>query len=151
MSNLFQVQIVRLKKIVNERGFLMEVQRADDPHFSGFGQAYITQTLPGVVKAWYRHQIQTDQITIVSGQVYLVLVDSRHTSPTYREIQKIILTDQEPVLVQIPAGVWHGFKAMGAQPACLLHINSEPFNAQEPDEERLPADTTYIDYSWDPE
>ena len=76
------VRIVRLKKVVNDRGHLMEVQRADDDHFLGFGQAYVTCTLPGVIKAWYRHHQQIDQIALVRGTATVVLFDGRPHSPS---------------------------------------------------------------------
>src|SRR5262245_26942622 len=56
------VFIKPLKLLPNARGHLMEVQRRDDAEFPGFGQAYVTQTFRGVVKAWYRHRLQIDQL-----------------------------------------------------------------------------------------
>ena len=49
------VQVTLLKLVPNERGRLMEVLRADEPWFAGFGQIYVTQSFNGIVKAWYRH------------------------------------------------------------------------------------------------
>jgi dTDP-4-dehydrorhamnose 3,5-epimerase len=51
----------------------VEIQRADDKIFPGFGQVYITSTLPGIVKAWYRHTTQIDQIAVIVGLLKLVL------------------------------------------------------------------------------
>ena len=143
-----RVRIVPLKKVVNERGHLMEVQRRDDDHYPGFGQAYITATRPGVVKAWYRHATQTDQIAPVKGALILALYDARETSPTYRSVQEIHLTEAEPVLVQIPPGVWHGFMPHGAEPALLLHLNTIPWDSAHPDEDRLPPHDPGIPYRW---
>jgi dTDP-4-dehydrorhamnose 3,5-epimerase len=56
------VIITPLKKVVTPRGHLMEVQRADDPEYRGFGQAYVTMTHAGVIKVSYRHRRQVDQI-----------------------------------------------------------------------------------------
>ena len=39
-----------LKTIPDERGFLMEILRKDDPFFKEFGQVYLTVVYPGVVK-----------------------------------------------------------------------------------------------------
>jgi dTDP-4-dehydrorhamnose 3,5-epimerase len=142
------VQIIPLKKVVNERGHLLEVQRADDPHYPGFGQAYVTCTLPGVIKAWYRHKAQTDQVAVIKGEVALVLYDSREASPTFRHLLEVTLGEQAPRLVRIPPGIWHGFKAAGDEPAYLLHLNSAAFNFAETDEERLPADSPAIPYRW---
>jgi dTDP-4-dehydrorhamnose 3,5-epimerase-like enzyme len=64
---LEEVSVISLKRIVNERGHLLEVQRSDDHHYLGLGQAYVTSTIPGVVKAWYRHSTQHIQITLLKG------------------------------------------------------------------------------------
>ena len=147
-ATLEGVVVLPLKKVRNERGFLMELQRNDEPDFPGFGQIYFTQTLPGIVKAWYRHQKQVDQIAIVAGKLRLVLFDSRPESPTYQGLQEIVLDDENPALVRIPTGLWHGFTPAGEAPALLAHLNTEPFNAQAPDEERIPFDDTSVPYQW---
>src|SRR5581483_11119771 len=54
------VKIKALKVLPDERGYLMEILRADDPLFSKFGQVYVSATYPGVVKAWHYHRVQVD-------------------------------------------------------------------------------------------
>ena len=148
MDDIQGVRIVRLKKVVNARGHLMEVQRHDDEHFIGFGQAYVTATLPGVVKAWYRHHRQIDQLTLVRGDALVVLFDDRPQSPSVGQTLACALSDDSPALVQIPPGVWHGFQARGSEPLYLLHLNSVAQQADAPDEDRLPPDTIDIPYVW---
>ncbi len=143
-----QVSIVSLKKVVTERGHLMEVQRCDDPHFPGFGQAYITMTKPGVVRAWYRHRQQTDQVAVVEGCFLWVLYDARPGSRTHGVIQEIRMSADAPVLVQIPTGIWHGFQTTSPEPAYLLHLNTLPFDFDRPDEDRLAPDDPTIPYRW---
>lgn len=142
------VRIVRLKKVVNERGHLTEVQREDDEHFIGFAQAYVTCTLPGVIKAWYRHHKQIDQIALVRGTATLAFFDNRPDSASVGRTLECVLTDERPALVQSPPGVWHGFQARGPELLYLLHLNSIAQNAGEPDEDRLPADSTEIPSIW---
>jgi dTDP-4-dehydrorhamnose 3,5-epimerase len=133
---------------MNDRGHLMEVQRGDDDHFVGFGQAYVTCTLPGVIKAWYRHHQQIDQIALVRGTAVLVLFDDRAQSPSAGRTLECVLSDERPALVQIPPGVWHGFQACGPEPLWLLHLNSIAHNVDDPDEDRLPQNTPDIPYTW---
>ena len=147
-SKIYQVAVVPLKKLVNERGHLLEVQRNDDSHFPGFGQAYLTATNPGIVKAWYRHHRQTDQIALAQGTLRLALFDARETSPTQGQVQELIISEDQPALVQIPPGVWHGFQALGKSAACLLHLNTIPFSFQDTDEDRLPPTSTEIPFWW---
>jgi dTDP-4-dehydrorhamnose 3,5-epimerase len=142
------VQVCPLKLLPNEKGRLMEVQRADDRIFPGFGQVYITSTLPGIIKAWYRHETQIDQIAVIVGMLKLVLYDNRENSLTRGKINTIFLGELAPKLVQIPPGIWHGFQAIGEREAFALHLNSVAFQADSPDEERLPFDTNLIPYQW---
>ncbi len=145
---IHQTAVIQLKRITNERGGLLEIQRKDDSHYPGFGQTYITYTLPGVVKAWYRHHKQLDQIVLISGSLLLVMFDSREQSPTGGALNKLQLHDRTPQLVQIPPGVWHGFQALGTEAACLLHLNSVPIELANKDEDRLPPDDSAIPYRW---
>jgi dTDP-4-dehydrorhamnose 3,5-epimerase len=148
MEAIDGVRIVRLKRVVNARGHLTEVQRKDDEHYVGFGQAYVTCTLPGVTKAWYRHHQQIDQIALISGAATVVLFDDRPDSPSAGQTVQCALSDESPALVQIPPGVWHGFRAGGPAPLYLLHLNSIAQDAGDPDEDRLPPDSTAIPYVW---
>lgn len=142
------MKVIPLKKILNERGQLIEVQRNDDDHFLGFGQVYLTETKSGVVKAWYRHSKQTDQLAIIKGAALLVLYDTRESSPTYKSLQEIYLTETQPVLVQIPSGIWHGFMANTSETAFILHLNTTAWNPLNPDEERLCPDDSSIPFVW---
>lgn len=148
MKSIDGVLVVPLKKVPSERGHLVEVQREDDSHFPGFGQAYITCTSPAVVKAWYRHHQQCDQIALIKGEVVLVMYDPREDSLTRGALQKVDITEQNPRLVQIPPGIWHGFKALGTEARYLLHLNSVGFKVEDTDEDRLPSDTPSIPYGW---
>jgi dTDP-4-dehydrorhamnose 3,5-epimerase len=148
MKTIKDVQVISLKKVVNERGHLVEIQRADDVHYLGFGQTYVTCTLPGIVKAWYRHHQQVDQLALIKGELLLALYDTRNDSLTSGNLVEITITEQAPLLVQIPPGVWHGFKALGNEPAFLLHLNTVAYNFQQVDEDRLLSDTPSIPYEW---
>lgn len=142
------VRVTRLKLLPSESGRLMEVQRRDDPGFPGFGQAYVTQSFAGVVKAWYRHERQTDQLAAITGLVKLVLFDDRPDSPTRGKVDRIIIGDLAPRLVLIPPGVWHGFQTIGDSSAFLLHLNSEQYDFEAPDEVRRRPDDSSMPDVW---
>lgn len=142
------VQTKTLRVIPDERGRLMEVLRCDDPLFRRFGQAYITTAYPGVVKAWHFHKKQHDNLAVVKGMLKLVLYDDRPGSPTRGQLQEFFIGDYNPLLVQVPPGVYHGFKNIGAEEALVLNCATEPYNRAEPDEYRLDPHTTKIPYDW---
>jgi dTDP-4-dehydrorhamnose 3,5-epimerase len=142
------VVVKKLRRIVDERGWLMEILRSDWDLFEKFGQAYITAAKPKVVKAWHMHKGQTDNLACVKGRARLVLYDGRENSRTKGEINKFEMSEKNPLLVKIPAEVWHGFKALGKEPALVVNIPTALYNYDEPDEYRLPPDTKEIPYNW---
>ena len=142
------VKIIKLKKNTNEKGFLMEVQRNNSDEYLGFGDAYITSTKSKIVKAWYKHTHQTDQIAVINGTFKLVLFDVRKQSISKNIIQEIVLDEMQPILVQIPPGIWHGFQNIGNIDAVLLHMNTVPFDAENMDEEKLSIQNAIIPYIW---
>ena len=139
-----------LKQVVDERGWLTEVLRSDWPEFQKFGQAYVTAGYPQVVKAWHMHKKQTDNMACDKVMMKLVLYDDRAESKTKGEVNEFVIGDRNPVLIQIPPRVWHGFKAISEDYALLLNVPTEVYNYDEPDEHRLPVDTKKIPYDWQP-
>lgn len=138
-----------LKLIPDERGFLMEILRRDDPLFQGFGQAYVTAAYPGVVKAWHYHEKQTDHFCVLAGMAKVVLYDAREGSPTKGEINEFYLGEQRRGLVVIPPGVYHGYKNIGPEVVLLLNLPTETYNYAAPDEFRAAPHGGPVPYDWD--
>lgn len=142
------VQIKKLKYIKDERGRLMEVLRKDDPSFRKFGQAYVTTAKPGVVKAWHYHKLQDDNIALVTGKARFGLYDARRGSKTYGEVMDIVSDEESPMLLHIPAGVYHGFKAIGAHEAMVMNVPTEAYDRDKPDEFRVDPFENDIPFDW---
>jgi dTDP-4-dehydrorhamnose 3,5-epimerase len=142
------VKVKTLKVIPDERGRLMEILRRDDELFGAFGQVYVTTTLPGVVKAWHKHEKQTDNVACVAGMIKLALYDGREGSPSQGEISQFYLGVHRPILVQIPAGVWHGWMCVGPEEAVIVNVPTEPYDREHPDEQRLDPHDSRIPYEW---
>ncbi len=142
------VKIKQLKVHCDERGNLFEVLRADEELYREFGQVYITTAYPGVVKAWHMHQHQTDHMCVVKGRAKFVLYDGRGDSPTYGEINEFFPGDLNRVLIQIPAGVYHGFKNIGVEECYVMNVPTRPYNHAEPDEFRIDPHDAKIPYDW---
>ncbi len=142
------VRVKKLRVIPDERGRLMEILRADDDIFLGFGQVYLTTTYPGVVKAWHYHKIQHDFITCVKGMLKLVLYDDREGSPTKGEINEFFVGDSNPALVRVPNMVYHGWKCISQEEALVINAPTKPYNREEPDEYRIDPHENGIPYGW---
>ncbi|MBD3161801.1 MAG: dTDP-4-dehydrorhamnose 3,5-epimerase [Candidatus Latescibacteria bacterium] len=143
------VVVKPLKVIPDERGFLMEILRSDDPFYEKFGQAYLTVAYPDVVKGWHYHKIQTDHFCAIRGMAKVVLYDDREGSETRGEVNEFFMGERNPILLRIPAGVLHGMKGIGVEPAYILNIPTEVYRYDDPDEHRVPAHDNDIPYSWD--
>jgi dTDP-4-dehydrorhamnose 3,5-epimerase len=142
------VKIKKLKVIPDERGRLMEMLRADDDLFTKFGQIYMTTAYPGVVKAWHYHKKQIDNFVVVKGMMKVVLYDGRADSPTYKEINEFFMGEHNPILLQIPAFVYHGFKCISETEAIVINCPTEVYSYENPDEYRLPPHGGEIPYDW---
>jgi dTDP-4-dehydrorhamnose 3,5-epimerase len=137
-----------LRVIADERGWLMEILRSDDQEFfTRFGQVYTSATYPGVVKAWHYHQRQIDNFACVAGMIKLVLVDTRPGSPTSGVVNEFFLGVQNPLLVQVPNLVYHGWKCISPEVALVVNVPNEPYHYADPDEHRIAPHAT-LPYDW---
>ena len=142
------VEIKRLVMNTDERGYLMELLREDDPLFQHFAQAYVALNYPGVVRAWHYHKLQDDYFVAVRGMVKVALYDARDNSGTRGVVEEHFLGEQNPILLKIPIGVVHGYKTIGVEPSLLINFPTKLYTRAEPDEYRLPWDAAEIPYDW---
>jgi dTDP-4-dehydrorhamnose 3,5-epimerase len=145
---IHELEVKSLRVIPDSRGRLMEILRCDDELFEEFGQVYVTTTLPGVVKAWHFHKLQTDNFACVQGMIQVALFDARKDSPTYGEIDEFFIGEHNPKLISVPHGVYHGWKCVGMKEAIIVNIPTQAYNYKTPDEYRLPWDDPSIPYDW---
>jgi len=144
---IHDVKIVPLRQIVDERGKIMHMMKATDPHFIKFGEIYFSCSWPGTVKAWHIHQTMTVNNAVLQGRAKLVLCDIRKDSPTHGELQEIFLGEDNYVLVQIPPGIANGYKAYGDKMVILANCATEPHDPAEM--LRMEPFTEEIPYNWE--
>lgn len=141
------VVIHPLRQILDERGKIMHMLRASDPHFAGFGEIYFSVVYPGVIKGWHLHKEMVLNYAVPIGRIKMVLFDAREGSPTKGELQEIFLGPDNYQLVQVPPGVWNGFKGIGIEPAMVANCSSIEHH---PDEilRMDPLENDVIAYDW---
>ena len=134
-----RVQVTELTRHVDDRGTLEEVLRCDDLEFRDFGQVYVVRSRAvGTVRAFHRHEVMWDHFCIVAGAALFQFVDAEPgEEATMGTPYRIAADAAKPVVLHVPPGVWHGWMALEAN-TILLSVGSEPYNADEPDEERVP-------------
>ncbi len=141
---MLEPTVKHLKTILDDRGYLCELLRSDDPEFVKFGQAYISTTTPGTIKAFHRHFHKTDHIACVAGQVKLVVID-----PVVYKTWEYHLSPMSPKLVTIPPTLWHGWMCVGTTEAVLLSVTTDAYDPNNKDEERVPAVDNPFGYKWE--
>ena len=141
------VQIVPLKRIPDERGTILHMLRADDPHFEKFGEIYFSTIYRNVVKGWHRHREMTLFYACPFGRIKLVLHDDREGSQTRGHTMEVFLGPDDYSLVVIPPLVWNGFKGLSDPHAivanCCTHTH-DPTRS-----ERLDPFENDLPYDWD--
>lgn len=136
------------RESIKQPGFLMEVVREDERLLSHFGQTTFTVTFPGTIKAFHWHRNQDDVWFVASGKALVVLYDQRENSPTFGQTETFTAGTDDYKVIVIPAGVVHGFKVLGNEPAHLFYHTNVPYNAKQPDEERMSYDDPVIGFDW---
>lgn len=140
------VSVKPLRRIPDERGFIMHMLRSDDPEFQQFGEIYFSTIYPGVIKAWHLHTVMALNYAVVSGTIKLVLCDQRDGSPTQGEIQVLYIGQENYQLVTVPPLVWNGFKGVGDHMAIVANCATHPHDPNEIS--RMDPFDPSIDYNW---
>ena len=124
-----------LRRMPDERGSFTEVFRKDwkDLLESDVAvQANLSVTYPGIIRAWHRHlRGQTDYFLALKGAIKICAFDDKTG-----ELDEVVSTEQSLQAVRMPGHYWHGFKAVGNEPAMLLYFTTNLYNPADPDEER---------------
>ena len=140
------VLIKDLKRIPDERGFIMHMLRKDDPEFEQFGEIYFSAVYPNAIKAWHLHKSMTLNYAVVLGMIKLVLYDNRQNSSTKGTLQQLFIGQQNYQLVRIPPGIWNGFSAVGNKMAIVANCATLPHDPEEI--VRIPPSDPSIPYNW---
>ena len=90
-SKIEGVSVIPLRRIPDERGTIMHMLKASDPHFIQFGEIYFSSIYKDAVKGWHRHREMTLNYACVHGRIKLVIYDSRETSRTQGNVLELFL------------------------------------------------------------
>lgn len=135
------VIIKPLKRIPDERGTVSHMIKCTDKEFNKFGEIYFSSIHPGAIKAWHLHKEMTLNYVCIVGNIKLVLFDK-----ITHEKMELFIGEDNYCLVQIPPGVFNGFKAVGNKTAIVANCSDIPHNPNEI--QRAPFDSLDV-YNWD--
>ena len=140
------VVVQDLKRILDERGGVMHMLRADSPLFERFGEIYFSLVFPKVVKAWKRHKLMTQHFAVPVGMIKLVIFDGRKDSKSNGLVNVLEIGCDNYKLVKIPPMLCYGFQCISDEPALIANCADIPHDPGEL--ENLAVDDQEIPYHW---
>ncbi len=100
------------------------------------GQINFSLMYPGVIKAWHRHEKQTDFWLPATGQIK-VGVQREEDGQTWM----LVTGEKHPGITIVPPKLWHGAATVGHEPAGLFYYVTRRYDPADPDEQRRAYDS----------
>ncbi len=126
----------RVESFIDDRGFLSQILPEGDESFT-IKRIYSTGNFSkGTIRGFHKHKKEKKGFFVTSGSAKFVVVDDRKDSSTYKEINTFILSTLNPSVLTVPVGVYTGWMSL-QNDTVILGISSEPFDKENPDDERL--------------
>lgn len=100
------------------------------------GQVNFSVQYPGIIKAWHRHDKQTDFWTCINSNLKVGIWREQDNTAWM-----IVMGEQRPGVLIIPPPLWHGATPVGPESAGLLYYMTHLFDARNPDEHRRAWDS----------
>ncbi len=126
--------VTPLREIRDERGAVLHVLRSDAADFCAFGECYLSEVVPGAIKAWKRHHRQTQNLAVPIGRVRFVIYDARVSSATHGCLEVIELGRPDAYArLRIPPMLFYGFACTSALPALVVNCTDIPHDPAESD------------------
>jgi UDP-2-acetamido-2,6-beta-L-arabino-hexul-4-ose reductase len=122
------VEIRRLTRKTDERGWLAEILKAGEGVTPVFHQMFVTVALPSVTKGGHYHTRKVEWFCVVQGTARLVL----HELATDQRLE-VQMGEGNLVTVRIPPGVGHAITNTGEDAMMLLVYAEEVFDPDDLD------------------
>jgi len=109
------VVIRELRKFTDARGWLTELFRQDELNEEFHPvMAYLSSTEPNVTRGPHEHVGQADLFCFIGPSNFkLRMWDNRRDSPTFNNVSTVVVGQDNPTSVIVPAGVVHAYQNVG--------------------------------------
>ncbi len=117
------VLVRKLIRAVDSRGWLTEIFRNDELESEFFPtMAYISSTNPGVTRGPHEHREQADLFGFIGPSNFkLRMWDNREDSETFGCVMTVVVGQDNPAAVLVPAGVVHAYKNIGDREGIVIN------------------------------
>nr|WP_320133651.1 dTDP-4-dehydrorhamnose 3,5-epimerase family protein [uncultured Holophaga sp.] len=128
-GNIEGVVVTPIRKFTDERGWLAELFRHDEVAREFHPtMAYISITLPGVLRGPHEHADQADLFAWVGpGDFKVTLWDNRPQSPSYGNRMELMMGINNPGSVIVPKGVVHCYRCISHEPGWVFNAPNQLF------------------------
>lgn len=128
-GNIEGVLVSPIRKFTDERGWLAELFRHDEIEAEFHpAMAYLSVTLPGVLRGPHEHVEQADLFAWVGpGDFKVTLWDNRPASSTYLNRMELFMGINNPGSIVVPKGVVHCYRCISAEPGWVFNAPNQLF------------------------
>ena len=119
--------LVQRKIFKDDRGFFTERIKRSDLGKAGLPTTFVqenhSRSFAGVLRGlhYQYHPAQGKLVGVTRGKIWDVAIDIRADSPTFGQSYGVELSDENGLLLWIPAGFAHGFCVTGEEPADVIY------------------------------
>lgn len=112
-----------LKTFRDSRGWLAELFRHDELSQEFYPtMAYISSSQPGVTRGPHEHVDQADLFCFLGPSNFkLRLWDNRKDSETFEHVMTVVVGEDNPKSVLVPAGIVHAYQNVGHVPGIVIN------------------------------
>ena len=107
--------IIKPKIFNDDRGYFYETYNSNFLENISFVQDNESKSCKNVIRGMHFQIPPYEQgklVRVIKGSVLDVAVDIRKASPTYKQWKSVILSEQNKLMLWIPPGFAHGFRAL---------------------------------------
>lgn len=111
--------LLRVPAFADERGVFKENYVRTKYEALGLSDNFVQDNVSvsrrGVLRGLHGDSRMSKLVSVISGEVFDVIVDARRDSPTFAQWQGVHLRATENMQLYIPAGFLHGFVTLSAE------------------------------------
>ncbi len=126
------VIVVKPKVFEDSRGFFLETYKKSEFEKAGikenFNQDNHSKSVKNVLRGIHfqlNPKAQAKLVRCIKGKIFDVAVDLRKNSPTFKKWVGIELSEENKLMLYIPAGFGHGFLTLSDEAEVLYKVTEE--------------------------
>ena len=121
--------IIKNEIISLKNGDIAKLLSTDSVGFNEIKEVYISKINPGIIKGWTRHNLQTNNLIVIKGQVRVVCLADANNKGT---IYQFYLNSTSQRLI-LPPNYWFSMQNLSQSTSEILNISDSLHSDEESD------------------